>query len=137
MENKNLMTNNEMEHRVSDNVLHWVYFALAGLALVGLVIIQVLHSVISVFGFTFDTEGTKVFIEQIPTILDGGAENGLKMILAAVLVVLVGVGVIIFIVRFIIQLVNFLSLIKGGQKRSVLHGKFRKSLKSLVGLAGY
>ena len=128
---------NEKPHKVSDNVCRWLYFFLTLGLLALIVVVQMQHSIITVYQWTFDTDGTRAFIENFSTWFSSGMETGIHAMVAMVIVLLTVAGTIIFIVRFIILLINFFSFLKGKQNREKLHFKFRKSLRQVAKVAGF
>ena len=124
-------------HKLSDNACRWIYFGLTGLLLVVMVILQWSHTIITVFDWTFDVEGTTDFIKNLNTWFNSGAVMAVHAAAAMVMMIFLVAGTIIFTVRFILLLIGFFGFLKSGQERNLLQFKFRRALRQVAKVAGF
>ncbi len=128
---------NGKPHKVSDNACRWIYFVLTLLLLGAMFAVQANHSIITVFQWTFDVDGTTSFAQNFSTWFSSGMQTGIQAMFAMAMLVLTAAATIIFIVRFIILLITFFSFLKLPKERELLHFKFRKAMRQVAKVAGF
>ena len=127
----------EEHHKLSNNACRWIYFVLT-LALLGVMaLVQINHSIITVYQWTFDVDGTLAFINGMSSWFSSGVQTGIQAMMAVALLALTLAGTIIFIVRFILLLISFFSFLKLEKNRMRLHFKFRKAMRQVAKVAGF
>lgn len=123
------------KHRVSNNAMRWIFFALV-LVFIGLaILVQSLHVSYTAFGNMVDSTNVQSYVN----ILTGGpgVEVGMRTVLTLLIGVAWVIGSIISLIRLIMLLVNFFGFLTGAKNRKKLIRRFRSAMKNLAHQVGY
>ena len=122
---------------LSNNLLRWLYFFLTLVFAVLMIAIMVLQNSegFTLLGITWNVNNVNPMIDRIKNISSLPGEEIFKTFVVLAVAVYQFAGTIVFLVLFIILLVQLFALLGSSKNRKKVEQRFRRAFRALVGVA--